>query len=112
VAAQGLALLGFSGWLLSRRTAELPSNQEVFEGSAVYLIICGLLVLLVALALRSLRGWGLAAGVVIQLIAVGVAYEMASAGQWIGAAVLGLSAAAVIASLMTRRSREALGRFS
>jgi hypothetical protein len=110
VAVQGLALLAFGAWLLTRRSSELPSNQQVFEGSAVYLLVCAALVLLVASALRSLRGWALAAGLVIQLIALGVTYEMARAGFWIGAGPLGLAATATIVALLSHGSRLALDR--
>lgn len=110
LAAQGAALIGFSGWLLVRRMDHTPSNEQVFEGATVYLALSGALVVLIAMALRSARGWSLAAAVVVQLIALGVAYEMATAGFWAGAVPLGLVAVAVIAALLARSSRTALGR--
>lgn len=110
LAAQALALLGFSGWLIAQRVTDTPSNEMVFEGSAVYLVVSGVMMGLVALALRSLRGWAYAATIVVQLIALGVTYEMARAGFWIGAMPLGVAAITAVAALFTRSARTAFGR--
>ena len=110
VALEALALLGFSGWLLVRRLNETPSNEQVLEGSAVYLLLCGLLVGIIALGLRSLRGWAYGAAVVVQLIALGIAYEMVKAGFWAGVAALVAAAAAVLTALFSAPARAAFGR--
>jgi hypothetical protein len=110
VALEALALLAFSGWLLLRRVSETPSNEQVFEGSAFYLLLCGLLVGIIALGLRSRRGWAYGAAVVVQLIGLGIAYEMVQAGFWIGVAAVVAAAAAVLAGLFSAPTRAAFGR--
>ncbi|HEX6327948.1 MAG TPA: hypothetical protein VFZ72_15370 [Jiangellaceae bacterium] len=110
VALEALALLAFSGWLLLRRVNETPSNEQVFEGSAFYLLLCGLLVGIIALGLRSRRGWAYGAAVVVQLIGLGIAYEMVQAGFWVGVAAVVVAAAAVLAGLFSAPARAAFGR--
>lgn len=110
VALEALALLAFSGWLLLRRVSETPSNEQVFEGSAFYLLLCGLLVGIIALGLRSRRGWAYGAAVVVQLIGLGIAYEMVQAGFWVGVAAVVVAAAAVLAGLFSAPARAAFGR--
>ncbi len=110
VALQAVALVGFSAWLVLQRLANTPSNERVFEGSAVFLLVSAVLVGLVAGGLRSRRGWAYGSAIVIQLIALGVTYEMAQAKLWLGAAVSGLAAAGVLGSLLRRSSRAAFGR--
>ncbi|MFW6203795.1 MAG: hypothetical protein ACOC96_02405 [Actinomycetota bacterium] len=110
VALQAAALLGFSAWLGLQRLTDTPSNERVFEGSAVYLLASGLLVGLIAAGLRARRGWAYGAAVVVQLIVLGVTYEMVEAGFWLGAAPAGLAAAAVLGTLLQQSSRAAFGR--
>jgi hypothetical protein len=110
LAGQAVALLGFSGWLVAQRAGETPSNEMVFEGSAVYLVVSGLLVGLVAMALWSMRGWAYGAAVVVQLLALGVTYEMARGGFWVGAVPLGVAAVAAGVALVTKPARAAFGR--
>lgn len=110
VALEALAILAFSGWLLLRRVNETPSNEQVFEGSAFYLLLCGLLVGIIALGLRSRRGWAYGAAVVVQLIGLGIAYEMVQAGFWVGVAAVVVAAAAVLAGLFSAPARAAFGR--
>jgi hypothetical protein len=110
VAFEALALLAFSGWLLLRRVNETPSNEQVFEGSAFYLLLCGLLVGIIALGLRSRRGWAYGAAVVVQLIGLGIAYEMVQAGFWVGVAGAVVAAAAALAGLFSAPARAAFGR--
>lgn len=110
VAVQAVALLGFSGWLLMQRLSETPSNEQVFEGSAVYLLLCGLLVGLIALGLRARRGWAYGASVVVQLIGLGIAYEMARAGFWAGVVLVVAAAGIVLAALFSSPARAAFGR--
>ena len=110
VVCEAGALLAFSGWLLVRRLGETPSNEQVFEGSAVYLLLCGLLIGLIALGLRSRRGWAYGATVVVQLIALGIAYEMLTAGFWMGVVLVVAAAAIVLAALFSAPARAAFGR--
>lgn len=110
LALQSIALLGFSGWLFIRRLEETPSNEQVFEGSAVYLLVSGLLVALVALALRSLRGWAYGATVVVQLLALGVTYEMVRGGFWLGAVPMAAAAGSALVALFSRPARAAFKR--
>lgn len=110
VGLQSVALLGFSGWLFIKRLEETPSNEQVFEGAAVFLLLSGLLVALVALALRSRRGWAYGATVVVQLLALGVTYEMARAGFWIGAVPMAVVAGVALAALFSKPARAAFSR--
>lgn len=110
LALQSAALFGFSGWLLLQRLEETPSNEQVFEGSAVYLLLSGFLVALVALALRSLRGWAYGATVVVQLLALGVTYEMSRAGFWVGAVPMVVAAGAALVALFSKPARAAFNR--
>jgi hypothetical protein len=110
VAVEGAALVGFAGWLLFRRTIENPSNQGVFRGATAYVALMGLLVLAVAVALWLQKGWSFGAGVFLQLLGLGVTYQMASGGFWPGALVLGLACVAALLALFSAPARAALGR--
>jgi hypothetical protein len=110
VAVEGAALLGFAGWLLLRRTSEEPSNRGVFEGATAYIALMGLLVLVVAVALWLQKRWAFGAGVFLQLLGLGVTYQMASGGFWPGAILLGLASVAALLALFSAPARAALGR--
>lgn len=110
VTAEGAALLGFAGWLLLRRTSGEPSNPGVFQGATAYVLLMGLLVLVVALALWLQQRWAFGAGVFLQLLGLGVTYEMASGGLWLGAILLGLACVAALLALFSAPARAALGR--
>ena len=110
VALQGAALVGFAGWNLLRRSGEDPSNPGVFQGSTAYLALFGGLVLVVAGALVRQQRWSFGAAVFLQLLALAVAYEMASGGFWLGAGLLGLAGIGALAALFSRPVRQTMGR--
>jgi uncharacterized membrane protein len=110
VAAEGVASLGFAGWLLLRGASEEPSNQGVLQGTTAYLVLMGALVLVVALALWLQKRWAFGAGVFVQLLGLGVTYQMASGGFWAGAVLLGLACVGALFALFSAPARAALGR--
>jgi hypothetical protein len=110
ITVEGAALLGFAGWLLLRRTSEQPSNPGVFQGATAYVLLMGLLVLAVALALWLQKRWAFGAGVFLQLLGLGVTYQMADGGFWPGAMLLGLVCVAALLALFSAPARAALGR--
>jgi uncharacterized membrane protein len=110
VALEGAALLGFAGWLLLRRTSEEPSNVGVLQGTTAYLLLMGALVLVVALALWLQKRWAFGAAVFLQLLGLGVTYQMARGGFWFGAVLLGCACIAALVALFSAPARAALGR--
>jgi hypothetical protein len=110
VVAEGVASLGFAAWLLLRGTREEPSNQGVLQGTTAYLLLMGALVLGVALALWLQKRWAFGAGVFLQLLGLGVTYQMASGGFWTGAVLLGLACVGTLVALFSAPARAALGR--
>jgi uncharacterized membrane protein len=110
VAVEGAALIGFAAWLLFERTRETPSNQGVFEGATAYLIVMGALVFVVAGALWLQQRWAFGAGVFLQLLGLGVTYQMATGGFALGAVLLGLACVSGLVALFSAPARAALGR--
>jgi len=110
VLVEGLALLGFGGWLVFELATRDPSNRDVATGSSVYFVVLGLLVVLVAWGLWRRSGWSHGAAVFLQLLALPVAFSMAQAGAWWGAALLGVLAIVTVIGLLKRDTRVALGR--
>jgi hypothetical protein len=110
VALQGFAWLGFAGWNLLRRSSEEPSNPGVYQGATAYLALFGVLVLVVAGGLAARKRWAFGAAVFLQLLALAVAYEMATGGFWLGAGLLGLACAGALVALFSASARAALGR--
>lgn len=110
LAAQGLAPITFALWMVVRHTNEAPSNEDVYTGSAVALIVLGVMVLAVAAAMWSAHGWSFGGGVFIQLLCLAISYEMVRAEFWQGAIPLGLSAVATLGMLFSAPVRAALGR--
>jgi hypothetical protein len=110
VAVEGAALLGFAAWLLLRRTSEQPSNANVFQGATAFVVVLGLLVLAVAAALWLQKRWAFGAGVFVQLLGLGLTYQMATGGFWSGAAALGLACVCALVALFSAPSRAVFGR--
>jgi hypothetical protein len=110
VSLEAAALLGFSGWELYRSTVETPSNQAVAQGTTVYFAVVGVLVALVAVAVWRTRSWSHGAAVFLQLLALPVAWTMATAGFWPGALLLGGSALAALVALVSPPGRAVYGR--
>jgi hypothetical protein len=48
--------------------------------------------------------------VFLQLLALGVVYEMATGGFWLGAGLLGFACAGALVALLSAPARAALGR--
>lgn len=110
--AVGLAPAVFAGWMLVRHGSTTPSNESVYEGTTIYLVVLGVMVLGVAAGLWRGRGWAFGGAVFVQLIALAVTYEMARAEFWPGAVALGASAVISLGLLFTRSVRSALGRIA
>jgi hypothetical protein len=110
IVAQGLTLVAFGAWLMVARSGDSPSNESVYQGSTAYMFVTGALVLLVALAARRGVGWAMGAAVFVQLLALGVTYEMAKEGFWAGAVPLGLASVVALQSLLSPSGRAAFGR--
>lgn len=110
VAAQALAPIVFAIWMVVRHGSDTPSNESVYEGATIYLIVLGLMVSAIAGGLWRRRGWSFGAAVFVQLLALAVTYEMTNSGFWAGAVPLGVSAVGCIVLLFTTPVRTALGR--
>ena len=110
VAAQALAPVVFAIWMMVRHGSETPSNESVYEGATIYLIVLGLMVSAIAFGLWRRRGWSFGAAVFVQLLALAVTYEMTDSGFWAGAVPLGVAAIGCLALLFTTPVRTALGR--
>ncbi|MGH8824042.1 MAG: hypothetical protein ACRDVN_06145 [Jiangellaceae bacterium] len=110
IVAQGLALVAFGVWLMVMRSGDTPSNESVYQGSTAYMFVTGVLVLLVAVAVWRGVGWALGAAVFVQLLALAVAYEMATAGFWVGAVPLGLASGLALVALLSPAGRAAFNR--
>ena len=103
-------MLGFALWLGFELLTRSPSNEDVAQGSTVYFIVFGVLVLLVAWALWRGRGWSHGAAVFLQLLALPIAWYMVRGHAWWGAVLLTVIAATAIVALLRRETRTALGR--
>jgi hypothetical protein len=110
VSLEAAALTGFGAWELWRSGVETASNRAVAEGSTAYFLVLGLLVAVVAFATWRRHRWSYGAAVFLQLLALPVAWTMATAGFWAGAVVLGAAAAAGLVALLAASGRAALGR--
>lgn len=110
VTLEALALFGFAGWMVVRHGAESPSNEQVYSGAVVYLVVFGALVAVVAVSLWRVRGWAYGAAVFLQILALPIAWMMGQEGLWLGAAPLAVAAVTAVAGLVTEPSRRALGR--
>ncbi len=108
--AEGVALTGFGAWLAYETVVAKASNERVATGSAVYFLVLGPLVLLVAAALWRRRGWASGAALFVQLLAVPVAVSMWQEGFVAGAVPLLAAAAAAAFGLLQPTTRHALGR--
>lgn len=110
MAVEGLAVLGFGVWLGVELFTQTPSNEAVASGSAVYFVVFGLLVLLVAWGLWRRSGWSHGAAVFLQLLALPIAWYMLRGDVWWSALLLAFIAVATIVALLRPDTRAALGR--
>ena len=110
VFAQGLAVLGFGLWLVFELLTQSPSNEDVARGSAVYFLVFGLLVLLVAWGLWRRSGWSHGAAIFLQLLALPIAWYMLRGDIWWSALLLTTVAVAALVALLRPQTRAALGR--
>lgn len=86
------------------------SNRDVAVGSMAYFLTLGVLILLIAAGLWTQRRWLYGAAVFIELIALGLTWEMLTERFWIGAVLTGGTAIAALAALFSRNGRAAFGR--
>jgi magnesium-transporting ATPase (P-type) len=110
VTAQGAALLAWGLYELAALQGDQASNRDVAVGSMAYFLTLAVLVLLIALGLWSRRRWLYGAAVFIELIALGLTWEMLTEQFWLGAVLAGGTALAALAALFSPSGREAFGR--
>lgn len=110
LALQALALGGFAAWMIVRHGSDVPSNEQVYSGSVVYLVVFGAMIAIVAVSLWRLRGWAYGAAVFFQILALPIAWMMAGEQLWVGAVPLAAAAIVAVGGLMTESSRQILGR--
>jgi hypothetical protein len=110
VLAEGLAVLGFGVWLGFELLTQTPSNEDVARGSAVYFLVLGVLVLLVAWGLWRRSWWSHGAAVFLQLLALPIAWYMLRGDIWWSALLLTAVAVAALVALLRPQTRAALGR--
>jgi hypothetical protein len=112
VTAQGVALLAWGLYELVALQRDQASNRDVAIGSMAYFLTLAVLVLLIALGLWSGRRWLYGAAVFVELIALGLTWEMLTERFWLGAVLTGGTALAALATLFSPSGREAFGRGS
>jgi hypothetical protein len=110
VTAQGAALLAWGLYEFTELQGDEASNRDVAVGSTAYFLTLAMLVLLVGVGLWMRRRWLYGAAVFIELIALGLTWEMLSERFWIGAGLVGATALAALAALFSRPGRAAFGR--
>lgn len=110
VTAQGIALLCWGLYELVQLQGDQASNRDVALGSTAYFLTVGMLVLLVAAGLWTRRRWLYGAAVFIELIALGLTWEMLTERFWVGAVLTGSTAIAALAALLSKNGRAAFGR--
>ena len=110
LALEALALVGFAAWMIVRHGSDVPSNEQVYSGSVVYLVVFGAMIAIVAASLWRLRGWAYGAAVFFQILALPIAWMMAGEQFWVGAVPLATAAIVAVGGLMTAPSRQVLGR--
>lgn len=96
--------------MVVRHGSTVPSSEQVYSGSVVYLVVFGVLIAIVAGSLWRRRGWSYGAAVFLQVLTLPIAAMMAGEGLWAGAVPLAAAAVVAVAGLMTAPAREALGR--
>lgn len=85
-------------------------NTDVATGSALYFLVLGAMLVVVAVAVWRRRSWAYGPTVFIQLLALPMTFYMLQADFWIGAVLVGGSAMLCLGSLLSRPGREAFGR--
>ncbi len=109
VALEGLALAGYAGYVLVAALSGRPHSVANIEAVAGYLMLLGLLVLLVAWGLYRERRWSRGPGVLIQLIALAVTWNMFQAHAYALGVPLGLAALVALAAMLFMTARAARG---
>jgi len=110
VMAQGAALLAWGVYEFVELQGNRASNRNVAVGSTAYFLTLAVLILLLAVGLWMRRRWLYGAAVFTELIALGLTWEMLSERFWLGALLLGTTAIAALAALLSRPGRAAFGR--
>jgi hypothetical protein len=109
-AVEGLSLAAFGTWLGVESRVARAADDRMAAGSAVYFLVLGPLVLLVAWALWRRQGWAMGAALFVQLLALPVAWTMAQGGLLVAALPLAAAAVAGVVVLLQPGTRHALGR--
>ena len=110
VLVQGLALVGFGAWLGVELLVAEPSNRSVATGSTAYFLLLGALVLGLVWALWRRRSWSHGAAVFLQVLALPLAWTMATADNWLLAVPTAALAITGLVALLRPDTRAALGR--
>jgi hypothetical protein len=110
VLAEGLALLGYGGWLVVQWLTAEASNAELARELPWYFLVFGVLVVLVAVGLFRRMGFAYGATVAMQLLCLPIAWQMASAAFWLGAIPLAGGAVTALVALLSPAGRAAFGR--
>jgi len=110
VTLEGGTLLGYAAWLGVETVLARPENLAVAQGAAGFLGAVGALVLVVAAGLWGSRGWSRSPAVLVQLLALPVAWEMARGGLYLGAVPLAAVALVALVALFRGATGEALAR--
>jgi hypothetical protein len=110
VTSQGVALLGWGLYELVQLLRDQASNRDVAVGTMAYFLTLAVLVLLIAAGLWAQRRWLYGAALFVELIALGLTWEMLTERFWLGAVLLGGTAVAALVALLSRNGRAAFGR--
>ncbi|KWW99396.1 hypothetical protein C3Y87_13870 [Carbonactinospora thermoautotrophica] len=109
VALEGLVLAGYAGYVLVIAISGRPHSLAGIEAVAGYLMLLGVLVLLVAWGLYRERRWSRGPGVLVQLLALAVTWNMFQAGAYALGVPLGLAALVALVALVLLTARAARG---
>jgi hypothetical protein len=110
VTAQGVALLAWGLYELVQLLRDQSSNRDVAVGTMAYFLTLAALVLLIAVGLWARRRWLYGAAMFVELIALGLTWEMLTERFWLGAVLLGGTSVAALVALLSRDGRAAFGR--
>jgi hypothetical protein len=110
IALQGVALLGYAGYLAVEAQRATASNAEVAAEIPWYFLGLGALVVGVAAGLWRRAGFGYGAAVALELLALPIAWEMARA-RFLGAVPLAVSAVVALWALWSADGRRDFGRY-
>lgn len=110
VALEAAAVLGFAAWLGVGLLVDEPGDVAVAQGSALYFLVFGAALAVLAVHLWRRSRWAYGAAVAVQLLALLVCWSMAQAGFWLGVVVGAGLALVCLGALLVPAGRAAFGR--